>query len=77
MKVDTMKAPRPPGNEPKITLEQYRRILELKKKKEGPIRDMTYVELAKELGLRPSAVINAARRRIKRYDYVLWKEGEI
>lgn len=71
-----MKAPRLPGNEPIITLDQYKKIMDLKQSKER-IKEMTYVQLAKELGLRPSTVINAARRRIKRYDYQLWKSGEI
>ena len=71
-----MKAPRPPGNEPMITLDQYKKIMDLKQSKER-IKEMTYVRLAKELGLRPSTVINAARRRIKRYDYQLWKEGKL
>jgi len=64
-----------PGNKPKISYEQYKKIVELKKSKEGPIKEMTYAFLAKELGLRPSSVVNAARRGIKRYDYRLWKEG--
>jgi hypothetical protein len=71
-----MKAPRLPGNEPMITLDQYKKIMDLKQSKER-IKEMTYVQLAKELGIRPSTVINAARRRIKRYDYQLWKEGKL
>ena len=76
MKAGTMKEPKNPGNKPKVTLEQYKKIMELKESKER-IKEMTYVHLAKELGLRPSTVINAARNRIKRYDYVLAKEGEL
>ena len=71
-----MKEPKSAGNKPKVTLEQYKKILELKDSKER-VKEMTYVHLAKELGLRPSTVINAARRRIKRYDYVLAKEGKL
>lgn len=65
-----------PGAKPKITLDQYRKILELKNSKQGPVKQMSYAFLAKELGLLPSAVINAARRGIKRYDYQLWKEKQ-
>ena len=70
-----MSDPKNPGAKPKITLDQYRKIIELKKSKQGPVKQMTYAFLAKELGLLPSAVVNAARRGIKRYDYQLWKEG--
>lgn len=66
-----------PGNKPKISLDQYKQILDLKKSKQGPIKEMTYAFLAKKLGLRASTVINAARKGIKRYDYQLWKEGEL
>ena len=63
-----------PGNKPKVTYEQYKKIMELKHSKDR-VREMTYAFLAKELGLRPSSVVNAARRGIKRYDYRMWKEG--
>jgi len=65
-----------PGTRPKITLEQYRKIVALKNSKDGPVKQMTYAFLAKQLGLRPSSVLNAARRGIKRYDYILWKEKQ-
>lgn len=71
----TMKEPKLPGNLPRISLDQYREIMKLKKSKDR-IAEMTYAFLAKELGLRPSAVVNAARRGIKRYDYVLAKEKQ-
>jgi DNA-directed RNA polymerase specialized sigma24 family protein len=67
-----MEIPKPPGTEPSMTLDQYRKIVELKRLKEFGSR--SYADLAEELKIRPGTVINAARKGIKRYDYVLWKE---
>jgi len=69
-----MKAPRPPGNEPTITFEQYKQILELKRLKEYGKK--SYTTLAKELGLRGGTVLSAVRKGIKRYDYALWKQEQ-
>lgn len=70
-----MDRPRPPGNEPVITMEQYKQILELKKLKK--IGKKSYTALAEELGLRGGTVLSAVRKGIKRYDYELWKEGQL
>ena len=70
-----MKAPRPFGNEPVMTIEQYKKILELKKIKR--LADKSYTELAEEFGVNRSTVLNALHRGIKRYDYALWKEGKL
>lgn len=59
----------------KITLEQYKEIMQLKKEKER-VSELTYARLGKKLGLRPSTIINAARRGIKKYDYQIWKEEQ-
>lgn len=67
-----MEIPKPPGTEPSMTLDQYREIVKLRKLKE--LGSRSYMDLAKELKIRPGTVINAARKGIKRYDYVLWKE---
>lgn len=64
-----------PGNRPKITYEQYKEIMKLKKEKER-VSELTYARLGKKLGLRPSAIVNAARNGIKRYDYQIWKEEQ-
>ena len=69
-----MERPRPPGNEPLITMEQYKKILELKRLKE--IGKKPYTALAEELGLRGGTVLSAVRKGIKRYDYAIWKESQ-
>ena len=68
-----------PGSKPKLTLEQYKEILSMKKAKQGqrPKRgtlEMTYAKLGGKFGVRPSVIIDAARRGLKRYDYQIWKE---
>ena len=68
-----------PGSKPKITLDQYKEILELKNAKGGerPKRgtlELTYARLGGKFGVRPSVIVDAARRGIKRYDYEIWKE---
>lgn len=68
-----MKEPKSPGNKPKMTYEQYKEIVDLKKAKER-VSELTYARLGKKFGLRPSTIVNAARKGIKRYDYQIWKE---
>ena len=70
-----------PGSKPKLTLEQYKEILAMKKAKQGqrPKRgtlEMTYAKLGGKFGVRPSVIVDAARRGIKRYDYQIWKEEQ-
>ena len=70
-----------PGSKPKLTLEQYKEILSMKKAKQGqrPKRgtlEMTYAKLGGKFGVRPSVIVDAARRGIKRYDYQIWKEEQ-
>ena len=70
----TMKVPKPPGTEPVMTYEQYKEIVALRELKKKYLK--TYVQLAKELGLGVSTVTSAARKGVKRYDYMLWKEEQ-
>ena len=70
-----------PGSKPKLTLEQYKEILAMKKDKQGqrPKRgtlELTYAKLGGKFGVRPSVIVDAARRGIKRYDYQIWKEEQ-
>ena len=70
-----------PGSKPKLTLEQYKEILSMKKAKQGqrPKRgtlEMTYAKLGGKFGVRPSVIVDAARRGLKRYDYQIWKDEQ-
>ena len=70
-----------PGSKPKLTLEQYKEILAMKKEKQGqrPKRgtlELTYAKLGGKFGLRPHTIVNAAKRGIKRYDIRIWKEKQ-
>lgn len=70
-----------PGSRPKLTLDQYKEILEMKKEKQGrrPKRgtlELTYAKLGGKFGVRSSVIVDAARRGIKRYDYQIWKEEQ-
>jgi DNA-directed RNA polymerase specialized sigma24 family protein len=59
------------GVTPRITLEQYktlRALAERKRAAEHRLRP-SYAELADEWGVSLSAVLSAANRGIKRYDY--------
>lgn len=56
------------GNEPTITFEQYARLMEVKTIKQSL---PSYSSLAKEWGVSVHAVLDAASRGIKRYDYRL------
>ena len=58
-----------------MTLEQYKEIMKLKKEKER-VSELTYAKLGGKLGLRPSTIVNAARKGIKRYDYQIWKDEQ-
>lgn len=70
-----------PGPDPKITFDQYKEILKIKKEKRGqrPKRgtlELTYAKLGGKFGLRPHTIVNAAKRGIKRYDYQIWKDEQ-
>ena len=71
-----------PGSKPKLTLEQYKEILKLKAEKQGKERpkrgtlELTYAKLGGKFGVRPSVIVDAARRGIKRYDYQIWKDEQ-
>jgi hypothetical protein len=56
------------GNEPTITLEQYARLMEVKAIRQSA---PSYSSLAREWGVSVHAVLDAASRGIKRYDYQL------
>ena len=72
--VATMKVPKTPGTPPAMTYEQYKQIVELRELKKKCTK--SYVQLAKELGIGVTTVTSAARKGIKRYDYMLWKEEQ-
>ncbi len=74
MTVTTMKVPKTPGTPPAMTYEQYKEIVALRELKKKHLK--TYVQLAKELGIGVTTVTSAARKGIKRYDYMLWKEEQ-
>ena len=61
------------GPKPKITLEQYRRILEVRRLRQLAPSDK---ELARELGLPVHTVSHRLWRGLKRYDIELAKEAQ-
>ena len=63
------------GPKPKITLEQYRRIREVRNQPFGSAaKEIT--KLAAEFGLSRNTVNVTTYRGIKRYEYQIWKEGQ-
>jgi DNA-directed RNA polymerase specialized sigma24 family protein len=59
------------GRKPKVTLDQYRRLLEIRKLRRQIPSDK---ELSHELGLPVSTVSKAISNGLKRYDIELAKE---
>lgn len=59
------------GIQPRITLEQYKTLRALAERKKAAERRVrpSYAELADEWGVSLGAVLSAANRGIKRYDY--------
>lgn len=60
------------GRRPKITIEQYRKILEVKNSKGSKYG--RYKILQRELGIPQSTLSSAVKRGVKIYDYFIEKE---
>jgi hypothetical protein len=59
------------GYHTKLTLEQYKQAIELKKRiDETP----TMQDLGRQWGIAGSTIVNAVRKGIKRYDYIMARE---
>jgi hypothetical protein len=61
------------GGKPKITMDQYRKILEVKNKPGSKYG--RYKALQVEFGISQSTLSSAVRRGVKVYDYFIRKEG--
>ena len=59
------------GRRPSMTIEQYRRIVEVKRIRESAPTDK---ELARELGLPIHTIENAMRGRVRRFDAMIAEE---
>jgi hypothetical protein len=59
------------GRRPSMTIDQYRRIVEVKRIRESAPTDK---ELARELGLPAYTVANAMRGRVRRFDAMIAEE---
>lgn len=62
------------GRKPKLKLDQYRRILELRRGKPMVAHEQV-VELATEFDVSSHTIVSAMHRGIKRYDIELAQEG--
>ena len=61
----------------RLSLDQYKLLLERKRQAEQNQRRIRYSDLVKAWNIRQSVIGTALQRGIKQYDYVLWKRGEL
>ena len=61
----------------RLSLDQYKLLLERKRQAEQSQRRIRYSDLVKAWNIRQSVIGTALQRGIKQYDYVLWKRGEL
>lgn len=59
---------------PRLSMEQYRILLERKRIAAANEERVRYKDLTREWGVRQSVIGTALRRGIKQYDYRIWKE---
>jgi hypothetical protein len=58
---------------PSISLEEYKEVMQLKAERAHP---NAYMRLAKYMGVPTQRLLRISQRGIKRYDYILRKEGD-
>jgi len=58
----------------RLSIEQYKVLLERKREAEAECRRIRYRDLVQAWGVRQSVIGTALQRGIKQYDYKLWKE---
>ena len=61
----------------RLSLDQYKLLLERKRQAEQSQQRIRYSDLVKAWNIRQSVIGTALQRGIKQYDYVLWKRGEL
>lgn len=61
--------------EPRLTLEQYKQLLQRKAEAEKYGERVQYKDLRDAWGISQSVLGTALRRGIKKYDIQIWKEG--
>ena len=61
----------------RLSLDQYKLLLERKRQAEQSQQRIRYSDLVKAWNIRQSVIGTALQRGIKQYDYVLWKQGEL
>ena len=59
---------------PRLSMEQYRILLERKRIAAANEERVRYKDLTSEWGVRQSVIGTALRRGIKQYDFRIWKE---
>lgn len=62
---------------PRLSFEQYKIVLQRKKKAKANHERVRYRDLVREWGIRQSVIGTALQKGIKQYDYILWKQGEL
>lgn len=61
----------------RLSLEQYKVLLERKHVARLNGERVSYVDLVKAWGIQQYYMATAVNRGIKQYDYILWKEAEL
>jgi hypothetical protein len=59
-----------------LSFEQYKFLLERKKKARAEKERIKYKDLVKEWGVKQYFMATAMNRGIKQYDYLIWKEEQ-
>jgi hypothetical protein len=59
-----------------LSFEQYKFLLERKKKARAERERIKYKDLVKEWGVKQYYMATAMNRGIKQYDYLIWKEEQ-
>lgn len=60
-------------SKPSISLDEYKKVMELKS---GGAHPNAYMRLAKNIGVPTQRLLNISRKRIKQYDYKIWKDEQ-
>lgn len=67
---------KPTRYNPTLSFDQYKVLLERKKKAKAEKKRIKYKDLVQEWGVKQSFMANAIFRGIKQYDYLIWKEEQ-
>lgn len=67
---------KPTRYNPTLSFDQYKVLLERKKKAKAEKKRIKYKDLVQEWVVKQSFMANAIFRGIKQYDYLIWKEEQ-